>query len=59
MADEVVASRELRNDTAGLLRRVEAGERLTIPSTGGQWPSSCRCSGLGEHGSDGTTWWRG
>lgn len=29
-----VASRELRNDTAGLLRRVEAGERLVITRRG-------------------------
>jgi len=29
-----VASRELRNDTAGLLRRVEAGEELTITVRG-------------------------
>lgn len=34
MSGEVVASRELRNDTAGLLRRVEAGERLTITVNG-------------------------
>lgn len=29
-----VASRELRNDTAGLLRRVEAGEVITITVKG-------------------------
>ncbi len=29
-----VASRELRNDTAGLLRRVSAGERLVITNRG-------------------------
>jgi prevent-host-death family protein len=29
-----VASRELRNDTAGLLRRVEAGERIVIARRG-------------------------
>ena len=29
-----VASRELRNDTAGLLRRVEAGEAITITRRG-------------------------
>jgi prevent-host-death family protein len=29
-----VASRELRNDTAGLLRRVQHGERLTITVNG-------------------------
>lgn len=29
-----IASRELRNDTAGLLRRVEAGERLVITRRG-------------------------
>ena len=29
-----VASRELRNDTAGLLRRVEAGESLVITLRG-------------------------
>lgn len=29
-----VASRELRNDTAGLLRRVEAGEEITITVRG-------------------------
>ncbi|GAA3053648.1 type II toxin-antitoxin system Phd/YefM family antitoxin [Pseudonocardia yunnanensis] len=34
MPGDVVASRELRNDTAGLLRRVEAGERLTITVDG-------------------------
>lgn len=34
MSDEVVASRELRNDTAGVLRRVEAGERVTITVNG-------------------------
>ncbi|HWO84664.1 MAG TPA: type II toxin-antitoxin system prevent-host-death family antitoxin [Solirubrobacterales bacterium] len=29
-----VASRELRNDTAGLLRRVEAGEKVVITRRG-------------------------
>ncbi|MDQ1601126.1 MAG: hypothetical protein QOD68_2600 [Actinomycetota bacterium] len=29
-----VASRELRNDTAGLLRRVESGEEITITVRG-------------------------
>ncbi len=29
-----VASRELRNDTAGLLRKVEAGERVVITLRG-------------------------
>jgi prevent-host-death family protein len=29
-----VASRELRNDTRGLLRRVEAGEQMTITVDG-------------------------
>lgn len=29
-----VGTRELRNDTAGLLRRVEAGERVTITVRG-------------------------
>jgi prevent-host-death family protein len=29
-----VASRELRNDTAGLLRRVQAGEEITITANG-------------------------
>jgi prevent-host-death family protein len=29
-----VPSRELRNDTAGVLRRVEAGERVTITVNG-------------------------
>jgi prevent-host-death family protein len=29
-----VASRELRNDTAGLLRRVQAGEDLTVTVNG-------------------------
>ncbi|WP_219416621.1 type II toxin-antitoxin system Phd/YefM family antitoxin [Pseudonocardia nigra] len=33
MAGEV-ASRELRNDTAGVLRRVQAGERVTITVNG-------------------------
>jgi prevent-host-death family protein len=31
---ETVASRDLRNDTAGVLRRVEAGERVTITQNG-------------------------
>ncbi|HUY57546.1 MAG TPA: type II toxin-antitoxin system prevent-host-death family antitoxin [Candidatus Micrarchaeaceae archaeon] len=30
----LIASRELRNDTAGLLRRVEAGEELVITVRG-------------------------
>jgi len=30
----VIASRDLRNDTAGVLRRVEAGEQLTVTSNG-------------------------
>lgn len=30
----MVASRELRNDTAGVLRRVEAGEQVTITVNG-------------------------
>lgn len=30
----VVASRELRNDTAGLLRRVQAGEEVVITVNG-------------------------
>lgn len=29
-----VASRELRNDTAGLLRRVQAGEEITVTVNG-------------------------
>lgn len=29
-----VASRELRNDTAGVLRRVQAGERVTVTVNG-------------------------
>lgn len=29
-----VPSRELRNDTAGVLRRVEAGERVTVTVNG-------------------------
>jgi prevent-host-death family protein len=29
-----VASRELRNDTAGLLRRVQAGEEITVTVSG-------------------------
>lgn len=29
-----IASRELRNDTAGVLRRVEEGESLTITANG-------------------------
>ncbi|MCA4727436.1 type II toxin-antitoxin system Phd/YefM family antitoxin [Mycolicibacterium fortuitum] len=29
-----VASRELRNDTAGVLRRIEAGEELTVTVKG-------------------------
>lgn len=33
MPDEV-ASRELRNDTAGVLRRVQAGERVTVTVNG-------------------------
>ena len=31
---ETVASRDLRNDTAGVLRRVQAGERVTITQNG-------------------------
>lgn len=31
---EEIASRELRNDTAGVLRRVQAGERLTVTVNG-------------------------
>jgi prevent-host-death family protein len=31
---EFVASRDLRNDTAGVLRRVQAGERVTITQNG-------------------------
>jgi prevent-host-death family protein len=34
MSDGVVASRELRNDTAGVLRRVEAGEEVTVTVNG-------------------------
>ena len=30
----MVASRELRNDTAGVLRRVQAGEEVTITVNG-------------------------
>jgi prevent-host-death family protein len=33
MSDSV-ASRDLRNDTAGVLRRVQAGERLTVTQNG-------------------------
>lgn len=33
MAEEI-ASRELRNDTAGVLRRVQAGERVTVTVNG-------------------------
>jgi prevent-host-death family protein len=29
-----IASRDLRNDTAGVLRRVEAGERVTVTVNG-------------------------
>jgi prevent-host-death family protein len=29
-----IASRELRNDTAGVLRRVQAGERMTVTVNG-------------------------
>jgi prevent-host-death family protein len=29
-----IASRELRNDTVGVLRRVEAGESLTVTTNG-------------------------
>ncbi|BBY53480.1 antitoxin [Mycolicibacillus koreensis] len=29
-----IASRELRNDTAGLLRRVQAGEEITVTVSG-------------------------
>ena len=31
---EWVASRDLRNDTAGVLRRVQSGERVTITVNG-------------------------
>lgn len=31
---ETAASRDLRNDTAGVLRRVQAGERVTITQNG-------------------------
>ncbi len=31
---EEIASRELRNDTAGVLRRVQAGDRVTITVNG-------------------------
>jgi prevent-host-death family protein len=31
---ETVASRDLRNDTAAVLRRVQAGERVTITQNG-------------------------
>jgi prevent-host-death family protein len=31
---DTVASRDLRNDTAGVLRRVESGERVTITVNG-------------------------
>jgi prevent-host-death family protein len=31
---ETVASRDLRNDTAGVLRRVQGGERVTITQNG-------------------------
>jgi prevent-host-death family protein len=31
---ESVASRDLRNDTAGVLRRVQSGERVTITQNG-------------------------
>lgn len=31
---EEIASRELRNDTAGVLRRVQAGERITVTVNG-------------------------
>lgn len=31
---EEVASRELRNDTAGVLRRVQSGERVTVTVNG-------------------------
>jgi prevent-host-death family protein len=31
---ESVASRDLRNDTAGVLRRVQSGEHLTITQNG-------------------------
>jgi prevent-host-death family protein len=34
MSDEVASSRELRNNTAGVLRRVEAGGRVTITVNG-------------------------
>ena len=34
MPDEVIPQRELRNDVAAILRRVEAGERLTVSVRG-------------------------
>ena len=34
MPDDVVASRELRNDTAGVLRRVQAGGQVTVTVNG-------------------------
>jgi prevent-host-death family protein len=34
MADDVIPQRELRNDVAAVLRRVEAGERLTVSVRG-------------------------
>lgn len=34
MSGSEVASRDLRNDTAGVLRRVQAGERVTVTVNG-------------------------
>jgi prevent-host-death family protein len=34
MADEIIPQRELRNDVASVLRRVEAGERLEVSVRG-------------------------
>jgi prevent-host-death family protein len=34
MADEVIPQRDLRNDVAAVLRRVEAGERLDVSVRG-------------------------
>jgi prevent-host-death family protein len=45
-----VASRELRNDTAGLLRRVEAGETIVITRRGKP------VADLVPHQADGPRW---
>ncbi|CKZ91576.1 prevent-host-death family protein [Mycobacterium tuberculosis] len=45
-----VASRELRNNTAGLLRRVQAGEDITITANGK--PVALLTAGS-PHGADG------